>query len=107
MMFRHSKNQSSTSNAFENEFALEVLKSDRLRVTILIGVLISAQVILAGLTALSFEQFQRTFHGNFKGFLLTFALFTGSAVACLIMEGAAIYGNWRRRESSRAHREAK
>ena len=43
MMFRHSQNQSSTSNEFENEFALEVLKSYRLRVTILIGVLTSAQ----------------------------------------------------------------
>ena len=57
--------------AFESELALEILKSDKLRVTILIcalGIMLPAILVLA---VFGFEDFQRIFHGNFKLFLMT------------------------------------
>ena len=59
-----------TDRGFENELALEMLKSDKLRVTILIaafGIVLPAILFLA---VFAFEDFQRIFHGNFKSFLL-------------------------------------
>lgn len=59
-----------TDRGFENELALEILKSDKLRVTILIaafGIVLPAILFLA---VFAFEDFQRIFHGNFKSFLL-------------------------------------
>ncbi|HJS23561.1 MAG TPA: hypothetical protein VJ751_04260, partial [Pyrinomonadaceae bacterium] len=56
--------------AFESELALEVLKSDKLRVTILIcavGVMLLAILTLA---VFGFEDFQNIFHGQFKSFLM-------------------------------------
>src|SRR5213594_356739 len=90
MMFHHSKHQSTISKAFEDEFALESLKSDRLRVNILIGVIISALVTVLGLALFSFEEFQRAFHGNFNGFLISIATVAGTSVVCLMIERAAI-----------------
>jgi adenylate cyclase len=57
-------------DVFEQEFALESLKSDRLRVTILLAVVLSAIVLLFLLAPVFFEDFQAAFHGNFRGFLL-------------------------------------
>ena len=55
---------------FEDEFALESLKSDRLRVTILIGAIASALLILGLLIPIFSSQFEAAFHGNFGRFLL-------------------------------------
>ncbi|HLO00531.1 MAG TPA: adenylate/guanylate cyclase domain-containing protein, partial [Pyrinomonadaceae bacterium] len=90
MTFRRRKRNANLLTAFESEFALEVLKSDRLRVTILIGVIMSAVVVVATLAALSLDQFKRAFHGNFSGFLLTFAAVAGSTLMCLLIERALI-----------------
>ena len=46
MTFRSIKEHGTTPKAFEREFALEILKSDKLRVTILIGVILSALLIV-------------------------------------------------------------
>jgi hypothetical protein len=46
--FRLPKKHSTTAKAFEREFAREILKSDRLRVTILIGVIITTLLIVLG-----------------------------------------------------------
>ena len=54
---------------FEKEFAIESLKSDRLRVTILIGAIISSVAILLLLTLTFFDQFNATFRGNARRFL--------------------------------------
>lgn len=67
MTFRSIKEHGTTPKAFEREFALEILKSDKLRVTILIGVILSALLIVLIVALLGFEQFQRSFHGNFRG----------------------------------------
>ena len=56
-------------DAFENEFALESLKSDRLRVTILIGAIASAVSLVTVMSLVFFDQFQSVFHGNSRGFL--------------------------------------
>src|SRR5512138_1080810 len=79
-----------TPKAFEREFALEILKSDKLRVTILIGVILSALVIVLIIALLGFEQFQRTFHGDFKGFMTTFITVIGVTLACLVGEAVVI-----------------
>ena len=56
--------------AFEEEFAQESLKSDRLRVMILIGAIFSALFIITLLIPVFFDQFQSSFHGNFRNFFL-------------------------------------
>lgn len=89
MRFRRAKQRSLTS-AFESEFALEVLRSDQLRVTILIGVIVSAVLVVSTLLTFSYEQFRRAFHGNINGFVISFGVVAGSAVVCLLIERAVI-----------------
>ena len=90
MTFRLIKEHGTTPKAFEREFALEILKSDKLRVTILIGVILSALLIVLIVALLGFEQFQRSFHGNFRGFITTFITVMGVALVCLVVEGVVI-----------------
>jgi|GEM_PF-5465982 len=56
-------------DVFEREFAIESLKSERLRVTILIGATAISIALLLLLTLLFFEQFNATFRGNARSFL--------------------------------------
>jgi adenylate cyclase len=77
-------------DVFEQEFALESLKSDRLRVSILIGAVASSLVILFLFTLIWFDGFQQAFHGNFKRFLLTVCLFFGTIMVYLVAERAVI-----------------
>jgi hypothetical protein len=74
---RKRKPVSVAHTAFEKEFAFESLKSDRLRVTILIGAVVSSLLILLVLTTFFFDEFQATFHGNFKGFLMAVVVVFG------------------------------
>jgi adenylate cyclase len=89
MRFRRRKHRS-LSSAFESEFALEVLRSDKLRVTILLGVIVSAVLVVSVLLVASFEQFRRAFHGNIKGFLISIGVVAGATVVCLLTERAVI-----------------
>jgi hypothetical protein len=57
-------------DVFEREFAIESLKSERLRVTILMGAIISSVTLLLLMTLLFFAQFDNTFRGNARPFLL-------------------------------------
>jgi MFS superfamily sulfate permease-like transporter len=66
------------------------LKSDKLRVTILIGVNLSALLIVLIITLLGFEQFQQSFHGNFRGFITTFITVMAVTLVCLVVEGVVI-----------------
>src|SRR5580765_8555405 len=84
---------------FESEFAREVLVSDQLRVTILIGVIASAVLVVAVLLISSFDEFRRAFHGNIKGFLTSFGVVAGSAIVCLLLERAAISRMIRKQKS--------
>ena len=92
MTNRRSKKKTSISSAFENEFALEILKSDRLRITILMGVICSAILFVLVLLAFAFEQFRRAFHSNIKGFLISIAVVAGTSLGCLLIERLIIKG---------------
>lgn len=78
------------SSAFENEFSLEVLQSDLLRVTILTGVVSSSVVVVVVLLIFSLDQFRRAFHGNLDGFVITLSVLTGANITCLLLERAFI-----------------
>ena len=90
MAFRLIKEHRTIPKAFEREFELEILKSDRLRVTISIGVILSALLIVLIVALLGIEQFQQSFHGNFRGFITTFITIMGVTLVCLIAEGVVI-----------------
>jgi adenylate cyclase len=90
MTLRLPKEHSTTANAFEREFAREILKSDRLRVTILMGVIITALLIVLGVAGFGFNQFQRAFHGNVTGFVATLLIITAVTIICLVGERLTI-----------------
>ena len=77
-------------DAFEEEFAIESLKSDRLRVTILIGAIMSALLLVLMMTVFFYDEFQVAFHGRFKGFLVAVAVVFGANLAYLLVERAVI-----------------
>lgn len=65
--------------AFEKEFAIESLKSDQLRVSILIGAIVSSLLLVLVLITFFLDEFQLAFHGNFKAFLgAVFVIFGGN-----------------------------
>src|SRR6185369_7322829 len=67
------------TDEFEEQFAVESLKSERLRVSILIGAIASSVALLLLLMPFFFDQFQVVFHGNIKGFLIAVViLFTAN-----------------------------
>jgi adenylate cyclase len=87
MKLRRTKRRKNAARGFETELAVEMLKSDRLRVTILIaafGVVLPAILFLA---VFAFEDFQRIFHGNFKSFLL-------AVLGALVAGEAFLVGEW-------------
>jgi adenylate cyclase len=73
-------------DAFEEEFAVESLKSDRLRVTILIGAIVSAVVLVVVMSLVAFDQFQTVFHGNVRGFLNAVGLVFAANLSFLLAE---------------------
>ena len=73
----------SSLDQFEKEFALESLKSDRLRVSILIGAIASALAFVLILGPIFFDEFQRAFHGNFRQFLIAVYVVSGANVCYL------------------------
>jgi len=62
---------------FQKEFAFESLKSDQLRVTILIYAIVSCLLLVVVLATVFFDEFQAAFHGNFKAFLVAVAIVFG------------------------------
>lgn len=72
-----------SADQFEEQFALESLKSERLRVSILIGAVVSSVTLLLLLTPFFFDQFQAIFHGNIRGFLLAVVILFGANVCYL------------------------
>ena len=74
------------TDLFEEEFALESLKSDRLRVSILIGAIVSSFLLVLILIPIFFDDFQRAFHGNFRRFLVGVFVIFGANLSYLIAE---------------------
>jgi adenylate cyclase len=90
MKLRRLKQKRRASGAFESEFAVEILKSDKLRVTILICFFGVAVPTILLLSIFAFEDFQRIFHGNFKNFLMIVLSVLGLGLACFTVEWLAI-----------------
>jgi adenylate cyclase len=87
------------AQVFENEFAVESLKSDRLRVTILVGAVLAAMSLLFVLSVVFFADFQAAFHGNFRRFLLAVISVLSFTLLCLFAERTAITYFLKRRQS--------
>lgn len=90
MKLRRLKPTRPASGVFEKELKLEILKSDRLRVTILIcafGIVLPTILLLA---VFAFEDFQVIFHGRFKNFLVMVLLMLSLGVGYLLIERWAI-----------------
>ncbi|MBV9958973.1 MAG: adenylate/guanylate cyclase domain-containing protein [Acidobacteria bacterium] len=87
---RRRKRLSDIPSAFEEEFGLEILESDKLRMTIMIGVVVSALLLLLSISVLAYEQTQRIFHGHFRSFQLSACLLIGLVLVCLLAERRAI-----------------
>ena len=73
-------------DVFEQEFAIESLKSERLRVTILMGAIISSVALLFLMTLFFFEQFDVTFRGNARRFLFAAVVLFAVNVSYLMAE---------------------
>lgn len=73
-------------DVFEQEFALESLESDQLRVTILIGAIVSSVLLVVLLAQIFAEQFQTVFHGNMHGFLIAVGVVFAVNLAYLLAE---------------------
>lgn len=90
MRIRRLKRHKPAAHAFESELALEMMKSDKLRVTILLyafGLVLPAIVTMA---IFGFENFQLIFHGQFKIFLLTVVAALVLGLNCLALEWIVI-----------------
>jgi adenylate cyclase len=73
-------------NILEDELALEVLRSEKLRLTILICAIVGALLVLNLLPFLLLDQFQRAFHGSFRTFELVMTLTASLLVLYLAAE---------------------
>jgi len=71
---------------FQKEFAFESLKSEQLRVTILIYAIVSCVLLVVVLATVFFDEFQAAFHGNFKAFLVAVAIIFGVNFCYLLLE---------------------
>ena len=87
---RRARRRQSLSHAFDSQFALEILKSDKLRVNILLGVWLSACAVLSFLAITFSHSFQHAFHGKFDGFFLAFLIGVGLTTLYLLFERSAI-----------------
>jgi adenylate cyclase len=73
-------------DVFEREFGIESLKSERLRVTILMGAIVSSVALLLLMTLLFFDQFNNTFRGNARSFLFAAIVLFGANISYLLAE---------------------
>ena len=90
MKLRQLKRNAPVSDAFENELALEILKSNRLRITILICAFGIVLPLILTLAVFAFEDFQLIFRGKFKSFLVVVLGVLTLGVGCFIAERLAI-----------------
>jgi hypothetical protein len=62
------------------------LKSDQLRVTILIGAITSSLLLVVFVTRFFYDEFQAAFHGRFERFLVAVSIIFGANVIYLLGE---------------------
>jgi adenylate cyclase len=101
MRIRRLKRHRPTAHAFESELALEMMKSDKLRVTILLYAFGLVLPAIMGLAIFAFEDFQIIFRGNFKIFLLTVIAALILGMNLLVLEWIVI--NRRIKEQRKTH----
>jgi adenylate cyclase len=89
------------ARSFEDELALEILKSDKLRITILICAFGAVLPVTLALAVFVYEDFQRIFHGNFKSFLVVLLITMAISLAFLALERVAL--DRRIRQRRRGH----
>lgn len=77
-------------STFDDELAQEILKSEKLRVTILICSLATAVILSVILPLFLLEQFQRAFHGRFRFFEYGVILASSVTMIYLLVERALI-----------------
>src|ERR1051326_5872595 len=97
MKLRRRKRRKSAARTFEHELALEMLKSDKLRVTILICAFGAVVPVTLALAVFVYEDFQRIFHGNFKSFLMALLTTLMLCLGCLTLELLALTKRIRQR----------
>ena len=83
---RRRKTSTMDDDVFEKEFAIESLKSERLRVSILIGSIVSALVFVLIMAPVFYGDFQSAFHGKFREFLIAVYVIFGANVLYLTAE---------------------
>src|ERR1044072_2256861 len=83
---RRRKTSAVDYDVFEKEFAIESLKSERLRVSILIGAIVSALVFVLIMFPIFYDQFQSAFHGRVCGFLIAVYVIFGANLLYLTAE---------------------
>ena len=83
---RRRKTSTMDDDVFEKEFAIESLKSERLRVSILIGAIVSALLFVLIMAPIFYGDFQSAFHGRFREFLLAVYVIFGANLLYLIAE---------------------
>jgi adenylate cyclase len=101
MKLQRKKRGKPTARTFENELGLEILKSDKLRVTILICAFAAVLPVTLALAVFVYEDFQRIFHGNFKSFLVVLLTTMAICLAFLSLEWVAL--DHRIRQRRRGH----
>jgi adenylate cyclase len=84
------RRRESLSGAFDSEFALEILKSDKLRVSILLGVWLTACFVMLNLAFFFTGHFQSAFHGKFERFMIAFLIGVCMTSTCLAIERFAL-----------------
>lgn len=90
MKLRRLRRRPNISSEFDSEFALEIVKSDKLRVTILLGAWISTFLVLFLLSLLFSVEFQNSFHGKFSDFRFALVIGSGVTLSCLVLELLAL-----------------
>lgn len=78
------------SQTFEAEFATEILKSERLRVTMLMAVIAATMLLQFSISLLALDEFRRNFHGRFGSFLIALLTVGTVALGCLMLQRALL-----------------
>lgn len=100
MKLRRRKHKNGQPDAFQNELGAEILKSDKLRLTILIGAFGSMLPFILLLAVFAYEDFQRTFHDNFKRFLVLVLAVLVVGLGCMLLELMVINRRIKAREKA-------
>ncbi len=96
MTFVRSKH--SVSRAFENEFAAEILKSERLRVTALMAVIATTLVVQLFMSIFARADLRRSFHGRLDEFLTAVFTIGLAAFGYLLLQRVVLSRRIRRKD---------